>query len=67
MSRSHLACFKHMKRNCKCGSPKHLNLHHSIRVPPDGKKQEWKEFKKFLLTWNRKDFNKILLEDDKKK
>ena len=48
MSKSHLACFKHLKRNCKCGSPQHLNLHHSTRLPPDGKKQAWKEFAKWI-------------------
>lgn len=60
MSKGHQACFKHLKRNCKCGSPKQLNLHHSTRVPPDGKKQEWKEFTKWLSSRNESLKNKMI-------
>lgn len=49
MSRGHLACFKHYKRNCKCNSPRQLGLHHSARLPKDGDRKKWKEFAYWLI------------------
>lgn len=50
MSRGHIICLKHLKRNCKCDSPKKIGLHHSFRVPPDGKVNDWKEFLKWMIS-----------------
>ena len=52
MSRGHIICLKHLKRNCKCDSPKKISLHHSTRVPKDGKVNDWKEFIKWLHAIN---------------
>ena len=53
MSKFHHVCFKHLKRNCKCTSSKSIDLHHSTRIPPDGKKGAWKEFVDWLLSNGR--------------
>ena len=63
MSSGHKVCFKHLKRNCKCHSPKSISLHHSVRVPMDGKKSAWKEFTDWLLEtrkWHREELYKAL-------
>ena len=50
MSTGHSVCFKHLKRNCSCTSDKKLLMHHSFRVPPDGKLNDWKEAIKYLAS-----------------
>ena len=44
MSHGCIACFKHLKRNCKCGSPKQVSLGYKARVPVAGNVNDWKEF-----------------------
>ncbi len=50
MSSGHSICLKHLKRNCKCNSPKKIGLHHSFRVPPDGNINDWKIFIKWMIS-----------------
>ena len=49
MSTGHKVCFTHLKRNCKCDSVK-VPMHHSFRVPPDGKITDWKEALKWMVS-----------------
>lgn len=62
VSTGHSICFKHLKRNCLCKSPKKISMHHSFRCPPDGNLNDWKETVKWMMSL-RNEYLKTQLKD----
>lgn len=49
MSHGCTGCFKHLKRNCKCNSPKQWSFGYRTRLPEYGNTKKWKLFIKDYL------------------
>ena len=49
MSKNHLVCFRHLKADCECVSPKKLLVHQSTRIPEKENISAWKKFLKWII------------------
>ncbi len=53
MARQCTICFKHLKKNCKCGSVDNIfPITWKFKVPKKGKVEDWKETLDFLYSFH---------------